>query len=179
MSGNDRSSFARASLRESRQPEGEFALCARERTCVRMYIRCQPPRDRPINQASFLARQSFAIIVGSEGTSSTIPLGYDLFRLRENETYARDIFLPSYGTVAIPPRYGHTRVRRFPQSTIENNRKYTFQLLWFVQISNFYASTGYVIRMLRRLDNSTRGIVFMGKYRNKIPANDFNKNEIQ
>lgn len=58
--------FARAFPRDSRfcRPEGELALCARPSECT--YD--ANPRDRPINQASLLARQSFAIAIGSEGT---------------------------------------------------------------------------------------------------------------
>lgn len=42
------------------------------------FARRRSPRDRPINQAPLLARRSFAIAVGSEGTLSTILLTHDL-----------------------------------------------------------------------------------------------------
>lgn len=105
---------------------------ARKDTCMRMYIRYQPSRVRPINQAPLLARQSFAIAVGSKGTLM-IPLGYDLFRLRENESLA--------GHFSSPVRYDSRCLRdtvitraEIPSPATENN---VFQLLRFVQISTF------------------------------------------
>lgn len=49
--------------------------------------RRRSPRDRPINQAPLLARRSFAIAVGSEGTLSTILLSRGLSVLRGSERF--------------------------------------------------------------------------------------------
>lgn len=73
------------------------------RAYIRARIYCTyDASDRPINQAPVLARQSFAIAVGSEGTLSTIPLGCDLsVCVDEPSAYIRAEYL----------FYVHTRFR--------------------------------------------------------------------
>jgi len=73
----------RAGERERKRAEPSVARIARDRSMrngsatgrrTRVCTRAAgASRDRPINQAPLLARRSFAIAVGSEGISSTIP----------------------------------------------------------------------------------------------------------
>lgn len=65
-------------------------VCATERARMCVYTSDGNPRDRPINQAPLLARQSFAIAIRSEGTLS-IPLGYD-FSVCQDGTRAKYFF---------------------------------------------------------------------------------------